>query len=467
MEDDASKGFIPSTPLIEDGDIGNPRCPKIRFSEEEIAAFYRPWTKALVVRVLEKSFSYPFLKRRLEQLWAKAGHIQVSDLSNEFFLVRFSSADDYQRAMLNGPWKIFDYYITVARWSPDFNEDEPHGKTLTWVRLPKLPIHFFNHTAVNRIGNHIGRTIRMDLATAEGARARYARVCVEIDLSKPLLGKYMIGDRVFFVEYESLENVCHTCGHYGHKAESCPTLAPTVRPMEVEVQSSEIVAEAEVVGDAGSWMTVTRRRQRNTPAKKVDGQPRHQGAAAQSEQGTRLTLVRREGKGRDVGGEGPMAAPGLAKSKELPVADPIGQLKVITARMFPQDKMDSLKPPRPPLGDKTNTMAAPTVRRSSNKASGSASPKDDGLVNIPIIYSNPIFGSLADTSMMPPGKGGGRGATQSGRGKKAIVKPSRKPEVKSNIRSFKAQPVVKNPPVGSGSDASCSAVLGRPPDAEC
>ncbi|CAN1130645.1 hypothetical protein LINPERPRIM_LOCUS13350 [Linum perenne] len=39
----------------------------------------------------------------------------------------------------------------------------------------------------------------MDLATAEGARARYPRVCVEVDISKHLLGMYIIEDRFFFM----------------------------------------------------------------------------------------------------------------------------------------------------------------------------------------------------------------------------------------------------------------------------
>ncbi|CAN1186603.1 hypothetical protein LINPERHAP2_LOCUS38213, partial [Linum perenne] len=91
--------------------------------------FYKLWSKALVVRVLEKSFAYSVLKRRLEVLWGRAGHIQVSDLSNDFFLVRFSSADDYQRAAFNGPWKMFDYYIIVARWSPDFNKENRLGRS--------------------------------------------------------------------------------------------------------------------------------------------------------------------------------------------------------------------------------------------------------------------------------------------------------------------------------------------------
>ncbi|CAN1819269.1 hypothetical protein LINPERHAP1_LOCUS28665 [Linum perenne] len=141
------------------------------------------------------------MKRRLEALWARAGHIQVSDLSNAAFLVRFSDEEDYKRASFGGPWKIYDYYLTVTRWSPDFDEEDPIKKILSWVRLPKLPIHLFNPLVVERIGNHIGRTVRLDLATKEGARARYARVCVEIDLSKPLLGKYIIDNRVFYVEY--------------------------------------------------------------------------------------------------------------------------------------------------------------------------------------------------------------------------------------------------------------------------
>ncbi|CAN1732203.1 hypothetical protein LINPERHAP1_LOCUS1527 [Linum perenne] len=140
----------------------NPRCPKINFSENEIKSFYRPWSRVLVVKVLERAFSFSAVKRRLESLWARNDNIQVSDASNSYFLVRFSDAD-YQRAAFQGPWKV----------------------------------------AVTRIGNCIGRTVRLDLETSEGARGRYARVCVEVDISKPLLGKYMIDNPTFFVEYES------------------------------------------------------------------------------------------------------------------------------------------------------------------------------------------------------------------------------------------------------------------------
>ncbi|CAN1122135.1 hypothetical protein LINPERPRIM_LOCUS2592 [Linum perenne] len=240
----------------------NPRCPRIPFTEQELRSFYKPWSKALVVKVLERSFSFLTIKRRLENLWVRLGVIQVCDLANDFFLVRFSEEADYKRAAFDGPWKIYDYYLAVAQWTPSFNEDEPIKKILTWVRLPKLPIHYFNNVAVSRIGNCIGRTVRLDLASTEGARARYACVCVEVDLSKPLLGKYIIDDRTFLIEYESLENICFGCDIHGHGIDSCPS-APGVK--EADIHTEEVALETKATqedGDTGSWMTVQRRQQK-------------------------------------------------------------------------------------------------------------------------------------------------------------------------------------------------------------
>ncbi|CAN1171744.1 hypothetical protein LINPERHAP2_LOCUS29750 [Linum perenne] len=184
-------------------------------------------------------------------------------MANNFFLVRFSEDKGYQHALFDGPWMIFNYYITVARWTPDFNEEAPIQKIMTWVRLPKLPIQFFNQLAVEHIGNHIGRTVRLDMATSEGARARYARVCVEVDLSRPLLGKYVIEDKVFLVEYESLDNICYSCKLYGHKEEACK---PAVSTEEVAPPTTSETLEKTggSDGNSGSWMTVKRRHRKPT-----------------------------------------------------------------------------------------------------------------------------------------------------------------------------------------------------------
>ncbi|CAN1800098.1 hypothetical protein LINPERHAP1_LOCUS22394 [Linum perenne] len=204
------------------------------------------------------------MKRRLESLWAKHGQIQVSDLSNACFVVRFSNKDDYSRAAFEGPWKIFDYYITISPWSPDFKVYEPIQKILTWIRLPYLPLHFFNHLAVSRIGSFVGKTFRVDMATADGERAKYARVCVEIDLSKPLLGRYDIDGIIYKIVYESLETICISCRHYGHLEQNCLKKTGTDQEagqMNMEVQANTPPAPET---DHGVWMIAGRRERRKS-----------------------------------------------------------------------------------------------------------------------------------------------------------------------------------------------------------
>ncbi|CAN1133274.1 hypothetical protein LINPERHAP2_LOCUS7555 [Linum perenne] len=74
---------------------------------------------------------------------------------------------------------------------------------------------------LKRIGDRISTTVRMDHTTLEGARGNFARICVEVDLSKPLLSKYRLRRRVRRIEYEGLHTICFGCGCYGHEESSC------------------------------------------------------------------------------------------------------------------------------------------------------------------------------------------------------------------------------------------------------
>ncbi|KAK3185110.1 hypothetical protein Dsin_028427 [Dipteronia sinensis] len=67
----------------------------------------------------------------------------------------------------------------------------------------------------------LDRMCKVDPITMNQARGRFARICVEIDISKPLLGSLSIDDRDIRVEYESLGLICFNCGRYGHNKESC------------------------------------------------------------------------------------------------------------------------------------------------------------------------------------------------------------------------------------------------------
>lgn len=47
-------------------------------------------------------------------------------------------------------------------------------------------------------------------------RGKYARMSVELDMSKTLVSKVILNGRTIFMEYESLHFICFNYGCYGH-----------------------------------------------------------------------------------------------------------------------------------------------------------------------------------------------------------------------------------------------------------
>ncbi|XP_061351341.1 uncharacterized protein LOC133296387 [Gastrolobium bilobum] len=165
------------------------------------------------------------MQRRLEGLWAREGRIRVTNLENDYFLVRFEKNEDLEFAWSEGPWSILNHYIAVRSWSPNF---QPHmaniDKIAAWVRLPDIPVEYFASNVFGAIGNWLGKFIKIDNTTTSIERGHFARLCVELDLSQPLHGEYKLEGQVKKVEYEGLHLVCFECGTYGHRTDSCPVL---------------------------------------------------------------------------------------------------------------------------------------------------------------------------------------------------------------------------------------------------
>nr|XP_029152396.1 circumsporozoite protein-like [Arachis hypogaea] len=72
---------------------------------------------------------------------------------------------------------------------------------------------------LNKIGNVIGRTLRIDFHTADKCRDKFARLCVELNLDEPRISQYSINGTRYYVEYEGLHNICFSCGLFGHERE--------------------------------------------------------------------------------------------------------------------------------------------------------------------------------------------------------------------------------------------------------
>jgi hypothetical protein len=208
---------------VEERKVGDYDCPAFVLSKMEEKRIYRPWKRGVIVKLLGRRIGYKALETRLKQMWVRKGIINIIDLGNDYYLVAFSHQEDQYAALMNGPWFIYDHYLTVKEWSPNFHPASDTIKTVAvWIRISGLPIEYYDAKVLKSVGDRVGRTVKVDKNTLTQERGKYARLCVEVDLTKPLLAMFTIKDRKYNVEYEGLHLLCTTCGKFGHYKEGCP-----------------------------------------------------------------------------------------------------------------------------------------------------------------------------------------------------------------------------------------------------
>lgn len=138
-------------------------------------------------------------------------------------MIRFEMEEEYMAALTGGPWRVFENYLLLQAWSPEFDPTRDDIVTTpVWVRISSLPVNYYHRSILMGIAKGLGRPLRVDLTTARFERARFARVCVEVNLKKSLKGTIMINGDRYFVAYEGLTKICSGCGVYGHMVHQCP-----------------------------------------------------------------------------------------------------------------------------------------------------------------------------------------------------------------------------------------------------
>lgn len=231
------------------------KCSVVPISPEKYHSLFQPWKGALLLKLLGKSVSLRVLEQRTRDLWQLEWGCQMIDMENDYFLARFYKREDYFYVLEGGPWIVMGHYLTVAKWKPNFRSSDGNMQTtLVWVRFPDLPIELFDEEVLYAICNVVGCTTHVDDTTLQVRRERYARVCVEADLAKPLVPFVSVLGRLQRVEYEGLHMICFDCGKYGHRADNCSLHKAAQNPMVVEPQQGVGTFAADGDSGFGPWM---------------------------------------------------------------------------------------------------------------------------------------------------------------------------------------------------------------------
>ncbi|XP_021828929.1 uncharacterized protein LOC110769292 [Prunus avium] len=204
--------------VVSRGDKG----PSIQFSERAMDRICKPWKNALIVKFLGRSHTYNNIHDRLQQKWSLKGGWKLVDLVNDYFVVKFELEEDLNFVLTEGPWSIAGQYLVLKKWRPGFCPTTTHvTRMAAWIRVSAIQLECFDVWALKRIGNLLGKLLKIDALTTAHNMGKFARLCVELDLTKPLEAFIQINQVWYNIKYEGLPDICYLCGHYGHKREHC------------------------------------------------------------------------------------------------------------------------------------------------------------------------------------------------------------------------------------------------------
>ncbi|MBA0607178.1 hypothetical protein Godav_019520 [Gossypium davidsonii] len=181
--------------------------------------------QTVVVRLLGRTIGYRALLNRIQSLWKPIGSFQVIDIENDYFLVKFSMNQDYNKALTEGHWVVYGNYLTM--------------------RILGFPYRFYNEKLLRIIVETVGRVVKHPLKAFVG-----------------------INGVPYCIKYEGFSSICYKCSCYGHYQEKCPKFVKDIDlpyPILNESRPSPPKAENMAVGHSGfaPWMQATGRKRRS------------------------------------------------------------------------------------------------------------------------------------------------------------------------------------------------------------
>ncbi|KAL0913651.1 hypothetical protein M5K25_017130 [Dendrobium thyrsiflorum] len=207
-----------------------------RHTQEEVIVFPKAktdsaaeeWNLSLVGYSVGKRPYYEALLGAMRKTWHLQGNIQLFNLSDGFFLIKFSSSVDFEMVWSAGVWFLLGKPFVLQKWSPRFRPQRENFSTVPiWFRILDLPLCCWNSEGISLIASKVGIPLAVDALTAQKTRLTYARVCVQVNNKStyPETIPISIEDEIINlkIQYEWRPTPCEFCGSLMHLSSTCPS----------------------------------------------------------------------------------------------------------------------------------------------------------------------------------------------------------------------------------------------------
>ncbi|KAK4724097.1 hypothetical protein R3W88_026876 [Solanum pinnatisectum] len=116
-----------------------------------------------------------------------------------------------------GPWFILNYFLLARKWEPKFVASSAQlSYSAIWVRLLDLPSKFYDDEIPSRVGNILGKLLKIDTCTSSTTSGKYACINGGVPLEQPLKSHIYISDHRQTVLYKGLNILCTSYRRLGH-----------------------------------------------------------------------------------------------------------------------------------------------------------------------------------------------------------------------------------------------------------
>ncbi|GAB2283531.1 hypothetical protein Dimus_039608 [Dionaea muscipula] len=204
--------------------------------DEDVSDEVRFWKTSLIGYVLGEQVSYGAMVRYVERKWNNVTPPQIMPHEKGVFIFRFEREED-KRAILKTRSRFFHSKLLILRpWNPDLDINKVCiDQFPTWVRFPDLKLHFWGDKVLNKLASKIGVPICIDRLTAEKKILSFARVLVDLDLSKDPVKEITLkcpnGQIVQQkVVYEKLPHRCANCNVWVLVEHKCEVVQKVEKP---------------------------------------------------------------------------------------------------------------------------------------------------------------------------------------------------------------------------------------------
>ena len=253
----------------------------INICQEEYTKGVEDCSKVLRARLTlnkgDKPFAVRELSAKIGKVWKTTAGWKMVPLGKGFYDFHFDSLDDLKKIWAAGTVNLRPGLLRFSQWTKDFKllvQKQTHVSL--WIRLIELPQEYWRERTLKEIASAVGTPIDIDGPTRNRTFGHYARILVDIDLSKKAYDEVLVERDGFAfmveIQYERRPLFCHHCYSIGHNITTCRWINPQAAKENIDrgKQSAKENSSAppkrhqlggrastSVLGGAASWIPIS------------------------------------------------------------------------------------------------------------------------------------------------------------------------------------------------------------------